>query len=108
MDTSCVLCVNNVCVGWETQTGKDHFRAKGRPGKYYSPGKDDRVRGSDKRREKKERDPRRDVTLPNHQDGGKARSDSKGSSDIANLPILNINGRQQPLSAGDLMSTIKK
>lgn len=30
---------------------------------------------------KKKRDPRRGVTLPNHQDGGRARSDSRGSSD---------------------------
>lgn len=34
-----------------------------------------------RRKEEKKTDPRRDVTLPNHQDGDKARSDSQGSSD---------------------------
>lgn len=38
------------------------------------------VRGRE-REEKTERDPRRGVTLPNHQDGGKARSGCRGSSD---------------------------
>ena len=37
------------------------------------------------REERKKRDPRRDVTLPNHQDEGKARSDSQGSSDSSKL-----------------------
>lgn len=56
--------------------GKGNVRAKGRPRKHYSPGRDgggDGIarRGGRKRREKKDRDPRRDVTLPNHQDVGK-------------------------------------
>lgn len=69
--------------------GKGNVRAKGRPGKHYSPGRDGggdgRVRWTEREERKKERDPRRDVTLPNHQDGGKARSDSERSSDRSNL-----------------------
>lgn len=44
------------------------------------------VRGRE-RDERKKRDPRRGVTLPNHQDGGKARSDSQGSSDSSKLHL---------------------
>lgn len=68
----------------KTQMGRGGVRAKGRAGKHYSPGRDGagrvEVRGRE-REEKTERDPRRGVTLPNHQDGGKARSGCRGSSD---------------------------
>lgn len=74
------VCVRRV----QIQIGKGNVRAKGSPGKHYSPwrdGGDGRVRWSE-REEKKERDSRRDVTLPlTIQDGGKPRSDSHGSSD---------------------------
>lgn len=70
--------------GLRHRWGGGGVRAKGRAGKHYSPGRDGAgrvgVRGRE-REEKTERDPRRGVTLPNHQDGGKARSGCLGSSD---------------------------
>lgn len=77
------------CTSVQVQMGTGNVRAKGRPGKHYSPGRDgqgdERAREREGEERKKERDPRRDVTLPNHQDGGKARSDSQGSSDSSKL-----------------------
>lgn len=40
---------------------------------------------------KKKRDPTRGVTLPNHPDGGKARSDSQGSSDSRRMNWSQLN-----------------
>lgn len=83
----CVLVC--VCTRVQIQMGKGNVRAKGRPGKHCSPGRDGRgdgrAGGGQREEREKERDPRRDVTLPNHQDGGKARSDSQGSSDSSKL-----------------------
>lgn len=86
---SACMCAYVCARGVQIQMGKGNVRAKGRPGKYYSPGRDGegdgRVRGTEREERQKERDPRRDVTLPNHKDRGKARSDSQGSSDSSKL-----------------------
>lgn len=77
------LCVRTKV---QIQTGRVNVRAEGRPGKHYSPGRDREGDGEKEKTEK--RDPRRDVTLPNHHDGGKARSDNQRSSDSRKLYLL--------------------
>lgn len=88
----CVYVWVYVCV----HQGADTDRKRGMSGPRADPGDtihQGEIRGrweseeETKRREKKERDPRRDVTLPNHQDGGKVRLDSKGSSASSTLQL---------------------
>lgn len=52
----------------------------------------DIVEGAEKEKGKKrkKRDPRRGVTLPNHRDGDKARSDSGGSSDSRKMHLSHL------------------